>query len=308
MFVADSLWLLLPALYLNGAAYAFRSGAQQAFLFDSLGDEPTGARFTNLLGRLNAVSYIAIAATTAIGASLAERDYALPFGLAVGAGLAAAFLASGLREPRRPAAGRPGMGGTIAEALRIVRGDRQLLTLIVFAATLWTVSALVHLYAQAVLTERGLAPSQIGFVLSATLFTTALGAWLSGRMANLRPFRFWTVAATGAIAGSGLLMGGAPLVVAVLGLIVAELFAGAFEPMIAQRVNMAITSAQRATVLSVEGFLYSLTMVWAFPLFGWTAERYGWLPAYGVAGGAVVALLGVFLVLGGGRPLGTERA
>jgi MFS family permease len=306
MFVADSLWLLLPALYLNGAAYAFRSGAQQAFLFDSLGDEPTGTRFTNLFGRLNAVAYIAIAATTAIGASLAERDYALPFGLAVGAGLGAAFLAAGLKEPQRPGAGRRGMGGTIAEALRIVRGDRQLLVLIVFAATLWTVSALVHLYAQAVLVERGLAPSQIGFILGATLFTTALGAWLSGRLASLRSFRFWTVAATGAIAGSGLLLGGAPVLVALLGLIIAELFAGAFEPMIAQRVNTAITSAQRATVLSVEGFLYSVTMIWAFPLFGWTAERYGWLPAYGVAGGVVVALLGVFLVLGGGRPLRRE--
>jgi MFS family permease len=307
MFVADSLWLLLPALYLNGAAYAFRSGAQQAFLFDSLGDEPTGARFTNLLGRLNAVAYIAIAATTAIGASLAERDYALPFGLAVGAGLAAAFLAAGLKEPQGPAAGPRGMGRTIAEALRIVRGDRQLLTLIVFAAALWTVSALVHLYAQAVLAERGLAPSQIGFVLGATLFTTAIGAWLSGRLATLRPFRFWTVIATGAIAGSGLLIGGAPLLAALLGLIVAELFAGAFEPMIARRVNIAITSAQRATVLSVEGFLYSLTMIWAFPVFGWTAERYGWLPAYGVTGVVVVALLGVFLILGGGRPLGREN-
>jgi MFS family permease len=306
MFVADSLWLLLPALYLNGAAYAFRSGSQQAFLFDSL-DEPAGTRFTSLLGRLNSVSYVAIAATTAIGASLAERDYALPFGLAAGAGLAAAFLAAGLREPQRPPA-RQGMGGTISEALRIVRGDRQLLVLIVFAATLWTVSALVHLYAQAVLAERGLAPSQIGFVLGATLFTTAIGAWLSGRLASLHTFRFWTVAATGAIAGSGLLMGGAPILVALLGLIVAELFAGAFEPMIARRVNTAITSAQRATVLSVEGFLYSVTMIWAFPLFGWTAERYGWLPAYGVAGGVVMVLLGAFLVLGGGRPLGPERA
>ena len=65
----------------------------------------------------------------------------------------------------------------------------------------------MHLYAQAVLTERGLAPSQIGFILGATLFMTALGAWLSGRLASLRSFRFWTVAATGAIAGSGLLMG-----------------------------------------------------------------------------------------------------
>jgi MFS family permease len=301
MFVADSLWLLLPAMYLNGAAYAFRSGAQQAFLFDSLGSEPTGTRFTTLLGKLNAVAYVAIAATTALGATLAERDYAWPFGFAIGAGLAAAWLAVGLKEPPRPTEGRRGMGGTIVEALRIVRRDGQLSALIIFAAALWTVSALVHLYAQAVLVERGLAPSQIGIVLSVTLFTTAIGAWLAGRLTNLRPFRFWTVVATGAIAGSGLLLGGASIPWAVAGLIVAELFAGAFEPMIAQRVNTAITSAQRATVLSVEGFLYSVTMIWAFPLFGWTAERYGWLPAYGVAGGIVAALLGIFLLIGGGR-------
>ena len=301
MFVADSLWLLLPAMYLNGAAYAFRSGAQQAFLFDSMGSEPTGTRFTSLLGKLNAVAYVAIAATTALGATLAERDYALPFGLAVGAGLAAAWLAAGLKEPARPIEERRGMGGTIVDALRIVRRDGQLSALIVFAAALWTVSALVYLYAQAVLSERGLSPAQIGFALAATTFTTALGAWLAGRLTNLRPFRFWTIAATGAIAGSGLLLGGAPLPLAMLGLVAAEFFAGAFEPMIARRVNLAITSAQRATVLSVEGFLYSVTMIWAFPLFGWTAERYGWLPAYGVAGGIVVALLGVFLVLGGGR-------
>jgi MFS family permease len=304
MFMADSLWLLLPAMYLNGAAYAFRSGAQQAFLFDSMGaagGEPTGHRFTALLGKLNAVAYVAIAATTALGATLADRDYALPFGLAVGSGLAAAWLAAGLQEPARPAEERRGMGGTIVEALRIVRGDGQLSALIVFAAALWTVSALVHLYAQAVLTERGLAPSQIGLVLSVTLFTTAIGAWLAGRLIHVRPFRFWTVAATGAIAGSGLLLGGAAIPVAIAGLIVAELFAGAFEPMIAQRVNTAITSAQRATVLSVEGFLYSVTMIWAFPLFGWTAERFGWLAAYGVAGGVVAALLGIFLLIGGGR-------
>jgi MFS family permease len=116
MFVADSLWLLLPAMYLNGAAYAFRSGAQQAFLFDSLGSEPTGTRFTTLLGKLNAVAYVAIAATTALGATLAERDYAWPFGFAVGAGLAAAWLAVGLKEPPRPTEGRRGMGGTITEA------------------------------------------------------------------------------------------------------------------------------------------------------------------------------------------------
>ncbi len=298
MFVADSLWMLLPAMYLNGAAFAFRSGAQQAFLFDSLDTRSSGSRFTSLLGKLNAVAYLAIAATSALGATLAERDYALPFGLAVGFALAAVWLAAGLKEPPRPEASKRGMGGTIAEALRIVRGNRQLLALIVYAASLWTISALVYLYAQAVLSERGLSTSFIGVVLAATTLITAAGAWLAGRLAGARPFRFWVVAATGAIAGSGLLLAGAPLELAILGLLVAELFAGAFEPMIAQRVNDAITSAQRATVLSVESFLYSVTMIWAFPLFGVTAERWGWLPAYGVAAAAIAVLLVVYLIVG----------
>lgn len=301
MFVADSIWLLLPAMFLNGAAYAFRSGAQQAFLFDSLGEQQSGNRFTSLLGKLNAVAYIAIAATSALGATLAERDYALPFGLAVGFSLGAFWLAVGLKEPPRPQEERRGMGGTIADALRIVRGNRQLLALIVFAAALWTVSALVYLYAQALLAERGLATSQIGIVLAATTLITAAGAWLSGRFSSARPFRFWTVAAVGAIAGSGLLLAGAPLPLAIAGLFIAELFAGAFEPMIAQRVNDAIASAQRATVLSVESFLYSVTMIWAFPLFGWSAERWGWLAAYGAVAGVMVALLGIYLVISAGR-------
>jgi MFS family permease len=299
MFVADSLWLLLPAMYLNGAAYAFRSGAQQAFLFDSLDSEHSGSRFTHLLGRLNAVSYIAIAATSALGATLADRTYALPFGLTVGFALAAVWLAVGLREPERPMEGRRGMGGTIVEALRIVRGDRSLLAMIVFAASLWTVSALIYLYAQAVLAERGLPTSQIGIALALSTIVTALGAWLSGRLSYLRPFRFWTVVTTGVIAGSGLLLAGAPLPVAIAGLLIAELFAGSFEPMVAQRVNDAISSAQRATILSVESFLYSVTMIWAFPLFGFTAERWGWLPAYGVAAAALGSLLVVYLAIGG---------
>jgi hypothetical protein len=50
-------------------------------------------------------------------------------------------------------------------------------------------------------------------------------------------------------------------------------------------------------VISVEGFLYSVTMIWAFPLFGWTAGQWGWLPAYGIAAGIVAALLLLFLVI-----------
>lgn len=298
MFVADSMWLLLPAMYLNGAAYAFRSGAQQAYLYDSLSSsEQQGNRFTHLLGKLNSFSYLAIAATSALGAYLADRSFAIPFGLTVGFALAAFWLAAGLQEPSRPPEAKQGVGGTITAAIQIVRGNRSLLAMIVFTAILWTVSALIYLYAQAVLTERGLPTSQIGIVLAVTTLITAVGAWLAGRLAHARPFNFWAVAATGFIAGSGVVLAGAPLWVAVVALIVAEFFGGTFEPMVAQRVNDAIGSAQRATVISVESFLYSLMMVWAFPLFGWAAEQWGWLMAYSVVAVAMVGVLGVFLAV-----------
>jgi MFS family permease len=218
------------------------------------------------------------------------------------------WLAAGLREPERATEERHGMRSTIATSLRIVRGNRPLLAVIIFTAALWTVSALVHLYAQAVLAARGLPPSQIGLVFGVTLFATALGAWLAGRLTGFGSFRVWVVAATAAIAGSGVLLGGAPVLWAVLGLVVSELFAGALEPMVAQQVNTAITSAQRATILSIESLLYSVTIIWAFPLFGWAAERWGWLPAYAASAGIAAALLAIFLLSGGGRPLSRPLA
>ncbi|MCA9879309.1 MAG: MFS transporter, partial [Thermomicrobiales bacterium] len=295
MFVADSMWLLLPAMFLNGAAYAFRSGAQQAYLFDNLSGDPGGNRFTNILGKLNAFAYLAIAATSALGATLADRNYAWPFGLTVGFALAATWLAVGLFEPERPQAVRQSMAGAITEALRIVRGDRVLLALITFMAALWTVSALVYLYAQALLSERGMPVAQIGIFLSSSTLITALGAWLAGRLIAWRSFRFWAVTATAVVAGSGVVLAGAPLLAALIGLLLAEFFAGSFEPMVAQRINDAISSAQRATVISVESFFFSLTMVWAFPLFGWSAERWGWLPAYTVTAALAGLVLAAYL-------------
>ncbi|MCC6314482.1 MAG: hypothetical protein IT337_10765, partial [Thermomicrobiales bacterium] len=60
--------------------------------------------------------------------------------------------------------------------------------------------------------------------------------------------------------------------------------------------------AQRATILSVEGFLYSVTMIWAFPAFGALAERRGWLTAYGFAGIIVLALFAAWRWLNRARP------
>lgn len=297
LLAAHSLWLVLPAMYLNGASYAFRSGADQAFLYDALAERAGTDPFARILGRLLSVSYLVIAASTWLGATLAGRDFTWPYVLTAAIGLAGAYLASGLREPVRDRAAHRGLLRTIAEALRIIRGQPGLAALLGFAAGLWTLLTLIGLYAQAVLADQGLATSRIGLVIGSSLLCTATGSWFAHRLTARGGFPAWTIAVTAAIVAGGLGLGSGVLALGVAAYLLAELAAGLYEPLLSTRVNDGVAAAQRATILSVEGFLFSATMIWAFPLTGWVADHGGWLLAYAAAGSVVVLLLLGWLAL-----------
>lgn len=295
MLRADSLPWLLPAMYLGGASYAFRSGATQAFLYDNLAASDGAGRYAGLWGKLLSVSYLVIAATTWLGGVLADRSFALPYVLTIVAGLTAAALAAGLREPVRERPAHRSLVRTVREALGIVRGHPGLAALLAFGAGLMTLLTLVGLYAQAVFAEQGLAPSQVGLIIGATLLFTALGSWFSGRIGARIGFVRAIVAATIAIVGAALGMGSGVLLLTVGLYLLAELVTGVFEPLMSERLNRGLPGAQRATILSIEGFMFSITMIWAFPLFGVAASRFGWLPAYAGAGLVVLLLLAGWL-------------
>jgi MFS family permease len=295
MLLADSLWLVLPAMYLSGASYAFRSGAAQAFLYDTLAEQGGTSAFAKLLGRILSAAYVVVAATTWLGAVLADVDFAWPYALMVAGGLAGVWLAVGLREPARERAAHRSMRRTIAEALTIVRGRPWLAMLLVFTAILWTMLTLVGLYAQAVLSELGLSTSEVGLVIGAALLCTAAGMWFAHRITAWGTFRRWAVTAAIIIVGAGLGLGSGVLVLAVTTYLLAELMAGIFEPLLATRINDSVAAPQRATILSVEGFLFSITMVWAFPLAGLVADRAGWLAAFGGFGLIVLVALVLWL-------------
>ena len=297
MLIADSFWMVLPAMYLSGASYAFRSGSAQAFLYDSLAERGGANTFARLLGRVLSASYVLLAVTTWLGAVLADIDFAWPFAATVAVGLAGIWLAAGLREPERERTAHRSLRRTMAEAVGIVRGRPRLAMLLAFSSALWTLLTLVNLYAQAVLSELGLSTSAVGFVIGGALLCTATGMWFAHRITAWGTFRMWSVTVAVVIVGSGLGLGSGVLALAVTTYLVAELVAGIFEPLLAARINDSLASAQRATMLSIEGFLFSITMVWAFPLTGWVADRAGWLAAFGGAGLVVLTIMVLWLVL-----------
>jgi MFS family permease len=72
---------------------------------------------------------------------------------------------------------------------------------------------------------------------------------------------------------------------------------GVLETRLSAWYNDHLPSAQRATVLSVESWVFSGLMIVFFPLGGWLAGRAGWPTLYVVCGvtGAATALAGLAL-------------
>jgi MFS family permease len=298
LWTTTGFWMALPAMYLWGASYTFRSGAEQAFLFDALAEQGETSRFARLFGRLRSASYLLVAVGAWAGGVLAGIDYAWPFAITIAIGLARVWLAAGLREPVRERPAHRRIGRNIVEALQIVRERQGLAPLLAFTALFWTLSTLIGLYVQAVLSESGVGTSDVGLVVAVSLVVTAGGGWIAHRLAGEHRFVRWTVVFTAAMVGCGIGLGSGHLVVAIAAVLVAGFAGGLFEPVLAARINEGLPAAQRATILSVESFLISATMIWAFPLAGWAAERWSWGTMYAGAGAVVVVALVIWITVG----------
>jgi MFS family permease len=315
LWSATSLPLAMAALFLSGASYSFRSGADQAYLFDTLSLEADGQRsYPSLLGRLLGAMYVVGAAAAWIGAAVSGINYGYTFGLAIGVGLGGAWLASGLVEQRDRAvdsmshAPKGSLRTHLSETRKTVVGSRILSGMLAFSAIYWAVAAIAHLYLQAAFADRGLTNSEVGLVIGVTSLVNALGASFAGRVAGRGAFSR-QLALLVAVTGVGLIGTGlSGLGFAITAYLVANIASGLIEPLISNWFNQQIDSAQRATVLSVESWLFSVTMIGAFPAAGWFAERLGWAALYALCGGVTLAL--VVVVLAGTRmrpPIRPER-
>jgi MFS family permease len=307
IFVADSLPLVLLAMFLNGASYTFRSGANQAYLYDSLGEQQSG--YAGILGKLLGASYIVAGATTWIGAALSDISWGWPYGLAVGVGLGGAWLAAGLSEPPIDRSGEHGSRSPLRHLREVavaLRARPHVAVMLIFSAGFWAASTIVFLYLQAAFSDRGLSNSTIGLVLGSAFAFNALGAAFAGRVERSGKFSNQIVVLgllTGVlIAGTAL----DPVWLAVLAYILSNMVTGLFEPLLFTWFNQQLPSAQRATLLSLDSWLFSVVMIVAFPLAGWLADNHGWGLMIVLAGCIKVAL--TLLVVAGLRLRGRGGA
>ncbi len=290
---ADTLAIVMLALFLDGASYSFRSGADQAYLYDALNDDQRGT-YGRFFGRLLSAGYLAGGLTTWVGAVLSERSYWIPLILSSILAVSGIILAIGLDEPARERTQdrqhRRTIAGHVADVRSVLRAEPVIAMMLAVAALFWTVLTIAGLYAQAAFADRGLGNGQVGIVIGLTSVAIAIGTGLGGQLGGSFARQWpWLTAATGVGVA---LIGLDAIGIAVVAYLAGQLVSGILETRLSVWYNDQLPSGQRATVLSVESWLFSCLMIVLFPLGGWFAERAGWSALYIVCG-AVATVMGL---------------
>ena len=282
MAFASDLFTICLAMGLNALAMTMFSGTSTALLYDSLKQEGCEEEYIQVSANGSQISMLA----NAIGsmASILNRflGYAGFYLLNAAFEGASALANMLLAEP---------IVTESQDSLHVLRTCPMAVKLIASSALISVPSYLTKMFLQQRLVELGW-PTELLFLPLLLGGLACVAGTEIGRRVRCRSMRrLYTACAL--LCGVGtLLVGAAPAWGGILGMMLVQ---GVLEVYLlheSQKLNDAIPSDQRATLISVDGMAYSLLMIPASPLVGAVGDAFG-------QAGAGLALLGGVIVLSG---------
>lgn len=309
MAFAPNLFTICLAMGLNALAMTMFSGTFTALVYDSLKTEGREDEYIQVSANSSQISMLA----NAIGslASLLKRFLGFAgFYLLSAAfeGVSTAALAlmeepivtesQASREKHALHALPEQFRQLVRDSLHVLRTCPMAVKLITSSALISVPSYLTKMFLQQRLVELGW-PTELLFLPLLLGGLACVAGTEIGRRVRCRSMRrLYTACAL--LCGVGtLLVGAAPAWGGILGMMLVQ---GVLEVYLlheSQKLNDAIPSDQRATLISVDGMAYSLLMIPASPLVGAVGDAFG-------QAGAGLALLGGVIVLSGAALLGKK--
>lgn len=309
MAFAPNLFTICLAMGLNALAMTMFSGTFTALVYDSLKTEGREDEYIQVSANSSQISMLA----NAIGslASLLKRFLGFAgFYLLSAAfeGVSTAALAL-MEEPivtkaqasreKHPLRALPEQfRQLVRDSLHVLRTCPMAVKLIASSALISVPSYLTKMFLQQRLVELGW-PTELLFLPLLLGGLACVAGTEIGRRVRCRSMRRLYIACALLCGVGTLLVGAAPAWGGILGMMLVQ---GVLEVYLlheSQKLNDAIPSDQRATLISVDGMAYSLLMIPASPLVGAVGDAFG-------QAGAGLALLGGVIVLSGVALLGRK--
>lgn len=292
MGVSMLTWAFVPPVFVIVIAYmtlalgvTFLSGAEDAFLFESLQATGRGHEYALVAGRAGATIMAAVAVGNLLSGLLATVDLRLPFVFSGLLLLTMFGLVLSFKEPsgqaRADAQDRQSYGAIVAASFALARARPSLRFAMAYLALVpMTAVILETVFLQPQAVALGVPPAGVGVIVMAVQLTNMVGSSSAyhirtrlgeGRVLMAVP----VVIVISLVALAALQTLPALLLVAVIGFVTAVL-----RPLVLSRIQHEVPDSIRATMLSMQSLVFTTFVAVCEPLLGLVADRSGFPAAY----------------------------
>ena len=296
---ASNFTILLASYVLWSGGFSFRSGNDQAYIYDSLAAGNRTPEFSARAGMFEAMTTGAFAIAGIAGAWLASlTTLQVPMMLGVIPYLAGGVCIALMQEPPRVlgAHGHLRYVDTIRTAFTALRTNRLVRYALLAQIAIGTAMIASILLQQPFLKEQGVSLAWFGVLQTPASLAGALAAIFSARAARALGIHRLTAVSITTIVGGLLLLAGVDHPGAFVGFIAMQLALGIAGPAISGYVNDRTESNIRATIMSLVPLGTSLTFMFVGPFAGIVGDASLRLAFAGMAV-AILLAAGSFLAL-----------
>lgn len=300
LFGQGNFWIYAIAMMVNAWSYNFDSGTSTAFLFDSAVEAGQKDRYLQISSFLSGVAEVTRTLGTVVAGFFIHGALAWTYYIAIGLSLLSILLIFLMKEPESKSDERSHL--TLKRILEVVKQEWQEKPVLFYWMLTYqlvgTIMCMFYFYYQQKISD--LASWQVslimligsGFNLLAVYLASQIGKkWNSNQVFPI------LVALTGLI----LLLVGLKTPFAYLSvyLLTNALYA-VYQPIYYNDLQAYLPSSVRATMLSINSMMFSLSMIVIFPLTGWLIDTCGFVAVFLVLG-LITFLSFPLLLIGLGR-------
>ena len=300
LFGQGNFWIYAIAMMVNAWSYNFDSGTSTAFLFDSAVEAGQKDRYLQISSFLSGVAEVTRTLGTVVAGFLIHGALAWTYYIAIGLSLLSILLIFLMKEPESKSDERNHL--TLKRILEVVKQEWQEKTVLFYWMLTYqlvgTIMCMFYFYYQQKISD--LASWQVslimligsGFNLLAVYLASQIGKkWNSNQVFPILV----------ALTGLTLLLVGLKTPFAYLSvyLLTNALYA-VYQPIYYNDLQAYLPSSVRATMLSINSMMFSLSMIVIFPLTGWLIDTCGFVAVFLVLG-LITFLSFPLLLIGLGR-------
>ena len=300
LFGQGNFWIYAIAMMVNAWSYNFDSGTSTAFLFDSAVEAGQKDRYLQISSFLSGVAEVTRTLGTVVAGFFVHGALAWTYYIAIGLSLLSILLIFLMKEPESKSDERSHL--TIKRILEVVKQEWQEKPVLFYWMLTYqlvgTIMCMFYYYYQQKISD--LASWQVslimligsGFNLLAVYLASQIGKkWNSNQVFPILV----------ALTGLALLLVGVKTPFAYLSvyLLTNALYA-VYQPIYYNDLQAYLPSSVRATMLSINSMMFSLSMIVIFPLTGWLIDTCGFVAVFLVLG-LITFLSFPLLLIGLGR-------